>query len=161
MSDYEHILLEKDHSEGIALLYLARPRKRNALNDQTMIEMGDAIADVHCDDGIRVLVLSGKGNAFSAGGDLSALRGGNEPGAWVSKNVDDIRRSFRPAQRMILGLQHMERPVIAMIDGFAVGAGLAWTAPATFVSALPGLVSWWPTCADAVRNSRKPNYEGR
>ena len=51
------------------------------------------------------------------------MKGGNEPGAWVSSNVDDIRRSFEGAQRFMLGLHRMEKPVIAMVNGTAAGAG--------------------------------------
>ena len=123
MSDYQHILLEKDPAEHIARLTINRPERRNALHDSATDEMGQAIDDVAADDDIRVLVLTGAGEAFCAGGDLDALQGGANPGRWVSDNTDDIRRSFQSAQRMILGLQRMEKPVIAMINGPAVGAG--------------------------------------
>ncbi|MBM3942333.1 MAG: hypothetical protein FJ316_05325 [SAR202 cluster bacterium] len=123
MPEYQHILLDKDSSQGIARLVLNRPERRNALNDRMQNELGDAIEDVAADDGVRVLVVSAAGQIFCAGGDLAALKGGSEPGAWVSDNVDDIRRSFRRTQRFMLGLQRMEKPVIAMINGAAVGAG--------------------------------------
>ena len=123
MPDYQHIILEKDPVEHIARLTINRPDRRNALHDDATDEMGQAIDDVAADDDIRVLVLTGAGDAFCAGGDLNALQGGSDPGMWVSENTDDIRRSFRLAQRMILGIQRMEKPVIAMINGVAVGAG--------------------------------------
>tara|TARA_B100001167_G_scaffold9313_1_gene5177 strand:+ start:327 stop:1154 length:828 start_codon:yes stop_codon:yes gene_type:complete len=117
------LILEKDPVEHIARLTINRPDRRNALHDDATDEMGQAIDDVAADDDIRVLVLTGAGDAFCAGGDLNALQGGSDPGMWVSENTDDIRRSFRLAQRMILGIQRMEKPVIAMINGVAVGAG--------------------------------------
>jgi len=123
MPDYQYIILEKDPVEHIARLTINRPDRRNALHDDATDEMGQAIDDVAADDDIRVLVLTGAGDAFCAGGDLNALQGGSDPGMWVSENTDDIRRSFRLAQRMILGIQRMEKPVIAMINGVAVGAG--------------------------------------
>lgn len=123
MSGYRHLLLEKDAGEGIARLTLNRPERRNALNDLMQDELGDAIEDLDADDSIRVLIITGAGNAFCAGGDLAALQGGDEPGGWVSENVDDIRRSFKRTQRFMLGLQRMEKPVIAMVNGAAVGAG--------------------------------------
>lgn len=123
MPDYKHIILEKDPAKHIARLTINRPERRNALNDDATDEMGQAIDDVAADDDIRVLILTGAGQAFCAGGDLNALKGGSDPGMWVSENTDDIRRSFGLAQRMILGLQRMEKPVIAMINGTAVGAG--------------------------------------
>ena len=123
MPRYQHILLEKDTENYIARLTLNRPEKRNALNDQTMDELGDALEDVESDDSVRVLIITGAGRSFCAGGDLEALPGGSEPGAWASQNVDDIRRSFQRVQRSMLCLQRMEKPVIAMINGSAVGAG--------------------------------------
>ena len=123
MPRYQHILLEKDTENYIARLTLNRPEKRNALNDQTMDELGDALEDVESDDLVRVLIITGAGRSFCAGGDLEALPGGSEPGAWASQNVDDIRRSFQRVQRFMLCLQRMEKPVIAMINGSAVGAG--------------------------------------
>ena len=83
-------------------------------------EIGDALEDVANDDGIRVLILTGAGRVFCAGGDLEQLRGGSEPGTWVTDNVDDIRRSFKRTQRFMLALQRMEKPVIAMINGAAL-----------------------------------------
>jgi len=123
MPDYQHIILEKDPAEHIARITINRPDRRNALHDDATDEMGQAIDDVAADDDIRVLIITGSGQAFCAGGDLNALKGGSDPGMWVSENTDDIRRSFRLAQRMILGIQRMEKPVIAMINGVAVGAG--------------------------------------
>ena len=123
MPDYQHIILEKDPAEGIARLIMNRPDRRNAFNDRMQDEMGEAVEEVEADESIRVLIVTGAGQAFCAGGDLAALKGGSEPGAWVSDNVDDIRRSFKRTQRFILGLQRMEKPVIAMINGAAVGAG--------------------------------------
>ena len=123
MPGYEHLRLEKDPETYIAKLTLDRPEKRNALNDQTMDELGDALEDVEADDAVRVLIFTGAGRGFCAGGDLEALPGGSEPGAWASENTDDVRRGFQRVQRFMLCLQRMEKPVIAMVNGPAVGAG--------------------------------------
>ena len=123
MPDYQHVILGKDPIEHIARLTINRPDRRNALNDAATEEMGQAIEEVDDDDDIRVLILTGAGSSFCAGGDLNTLKGGNDPGVLVSENSDDIRRGFRGPHKMILGLQRMEKPVIAMINGTAVGAG--------------------------------------
>jgi 2-(1,2-epoxy-1,2-dihydrophenyl)acetyl-CoA isomerase len=127
MPDYRYIILEKDPSEHIATLTLNRPERRNALNDVMQDEIGDAIEEVENDDALRVLIVTGAGRVFCAGGDLEQLRGGSEPGTWVTDNVDDIRRAFKRTQRFMLALQRMEKPVIAMINGAAVGAGFDLT----------------------------------
>ena len=123
MSVYQYLHLAPAPGDHIARLTSNRPELRTALNDAATDEMGQAIDDVAADDDIRVLIVTGAGQAFCAGGDLNALQGGSDPGLWVSDNTDDIRRSFSLAQRVILGLQRMEKPVIAMINGTAVGAG--------------------------------------
>ena len=124
MADYKYILLEKDKDTHIARLTLNRPDRRNALNDVMQDELGDALEDVDADDSVRVLIITGAGNSFCAGGDLAALRGGSEPSSWVSDNPDEIRRAFNRTQRFMLALQRLEKPVIAMVNGVAVGAGL-------------------------------------
>lgn len=124
MADYKFILLEKDSNSHVARLTLNRPDRRNALNDVMQDELGDALEDIDSDDTIRVLIITGAGNSFCAGGDLANLRGGSEPSAWVSDNPDEIRRAFNRTQRFMLALQRLEKPVIAMVNGVAVGAGL-------------------------------------
>ena len=123
MSDYKYVLLEKDPVEHIARLTINRPDRRNALNDAATDEMGMALEDVADDDDVRVLILTGAGGSFCAGADLNTLKGGSDPGVLTSENSDDIRRGFRGPHKMILAVQRMEKPVIAMIDGTAVGAG--------------------------------------
>ena len=123
MPEYQYITLDKNTDEGIATLTLNRPDRRNALNDVMQDEIGDAIDDVESDESIRVMIVTGAGRVFCAGGDLEQLRGGSGPGTWVTDNVDDIRRAFKRTQRFMLGLQRMEKPVIAMINGASVGAG--------------------------------------
>ena len=145
MPAYEHIILDKDPAEHIARLTINRPQRRNALHDAATDEMAQAIANVASDDDIRVLVLTGAGQAFCAGADLDGLKGGRNPGFLVSENTDNIRPGFQLAQRMVLDLQRMEKPVIAMINGTAVGPDSTWPAPATSASLLPKPGSWWPT----------------
>ncbi len=123
MPGYRHILVDKYPSEHIAWLTFNRPERRNAIDDITIGELGDALEDLEADDSIRVVILTGAGQAFCAGGDLDTLPGGSRPGAWAAENPDDIRRAFKGAQRLILSLQRLEKPVIGMINGSAVGAG--------------------------------------
>ena len=126
MPAYDLILYHADHDSGIACITLNRPDRLNALNDQMQIEIADAVAEADADPNIRVLIITGSGRAFCAGGDLNNL-GGSANGSgegWTSGNADEVRRSFRLAQEMILGVQRCEKPVIAMVNGVATGAGL-------------------------------------
>ena len=126
MPEYELILYQSDPDSSIARLTLNRPDRLNAINDQMQVEIADAVAQADADPDVRVLIITGAGRAFCAGGDMNQLGGstnGNGSG-WTSGNADQVRRSFRLAQDMILGVQRCEKPVIAMVNGVATGAGL-------------------------------------
>ena len=160
MPDYELILYEADPDTGIARITLNRPERLNAINDQMQAEITDALTRADADPEVRVLIITGAGRAFCAGGDMDQL-GGSANGAgsgWSSGNADEVRRSFRLAQGMILGVQRCEKPVIAMVNGVATGAGLdlacacdirIGTANARFMSAyvriglFPGFGGTW------------------
>ena len=126
MPAYELIQYDADHDSGVARITLNRPDRLNALNDQMQVEIADAVVNADSDPNIRVVIITGAGRAFCAGGDLNNL-GGSTNGdgeGWTSGNADEVRRSFRLAQDMILGVQRCEKPVIAMVNGVATGAGL-------------------------------------
>ncbi len=126
MPDYELILYEADRDSSITRITLNRPDRLNALNDQMQVEIADAVAKADADPETRVVIITGAGRAFCAGGDMNQLGGssnGNGSG-WTSGNADEVRRSFKLAQDMILGVQRCEKPVIAMVNGVATGAGL-------------------------------------
>ncbi len=124
MSQFEAIILDKDAHEHIARITLNRPDRLNALNAQMGLEVVQAIEDVADDDEMRVLVLTGAGRGFCSGADTGGMAGGQLPGEHSGlRGSEELRRGFRTAQRMILGLQRMEKPTIAMVNGVAVGAG--------------------------------------
>ena len=126
MPEYELILYQSDPDTSIARLTLNRPDRLNALNDQMQVEIADAVAQADADPDVRVLIITGAGRAFCAGGDMNQLGGSinGDGSGWTSGNADEVRRSFRLAQDMILGVQRCEKPVIAMVNGVATGAGL-------------------------------------
>ncbi len=126
MPTYEFVEYAADADSHIARVMLNRPERLNALNDQMQLEVTDALTQAESDDDVRVVIITGAGRAFCAGGDLNDLGGssdGNGAG-WTSGNADEVRRSFRSAQGMILGVQRCEKPVIATVNGVATGAGL-------------------------------------
>jgi enoyl-CoA hydratase/carnithine racemase len=118
---YETVLLEIDNR--IARITLNRPERLNALSGQLTEELGDAIEEVaSTDQDVRCLILTGAGRAFCAGGDTGGMAGGNEQRE-DRRSGEGVRRSFRGAQRVMLGLHRLEIPTIAMVNGDAVGAG--------------------------------------
>ena len=121
--EFETIKLDKENH--LARLTLNRPERRNALNRKMMEELTIAIEDVAADDEMRALVLTGAGKAFCAGADIDIMPGGGDTKELGELGVEKLRRSFLfvTVKKIILGLQQMEKPTIAMLNGACVGAG--------------------------------------
>jgi len=120
MPDYEQIIVERDGPVGV--ITLNRPDRMNAWTWTMSTELGAAFAGLDADDDCRAIVVTGAGKAFCAGADLG---GGGETFSGRSQAIggrDDARaaRRTRPANKL-------NTPVIAAINGAAVGAGLTMT----------------------------------
>jgi enoyl-CoA hydratase len=112
----ENRTIELTREDGIAIITVNRPDKLNALNAQTVRRLDDVLHDVHGDSDIRVLIITGAGEkAFIAGADIAELsRMGPIDGVQVS----------REGQATFRFLETMPKPVIAAVNGFALGGGL-------------------------------------
>jgi 2-(1,2-epoxy-1,2-dihydrophenyl)acetyl-CoA isomerase len=110
--------LERDE-RGVYSLTIRRPEVRNALNDQAFHELVAACEQVGADDGARVLVLTGEGRAFSAGGDFASLQ----------RMLDGDRAyavaELENANAGISALARLEVPTVAALNGDAFGGGAA------------------------------------
>ena len=116
--NYETIIYQK--ADNIARITLNRPEVLNAINRQVMAELLRAIGEASRDNDVRVLVLTGAGRAFCAGGDfkyLGAIAGTEEPEAEAETGGEPF------PEGIILGLRRMGKPVIAMVNGPAAGFG--------------------------------------
>ena len=107
--------------DGVLTLTMNRPDKRNAFNLEMMQGLLDALRGAATDPAVKVLVLTGAGNAFCAGGDVSAMAEGRSFGATYEENVDALRQKME-APRL---LHELGKPTIARVPGPAAGAGLA------------------------------------
>jgi len=116
--NYEDMLLEK--KEGIAIITLNAPDKRNALTMKMQMSLLSAVDEMSKDDDVRVLVVTGAGSAFCAGGDLEAMKALTEGKAKPTR----YERLQRIGSWGDLFLK-TDKPVIAAINGAAIGAGLA------------------------------------
>lgn len=111
----ESILLQKEGN--IATITLNRPDKLNALDWPAQRLLGKKLDEVAEDNEIRVLIITGAGRAFSAGGDVSAQKGR------IGMKVAERRAGFKANLKNPLKIRKMSIPVIAMVNGVAVGAG--------------------------------------
>ena len=116
--DYKTITVKKE--EHITILTLNRPETLNAMNEELMGEFIKALDEIERDEDVRVLVITGAGKAFCAGGDIKGgagiLRGKTEASL-------ETKQTMRMAYGVIAKLQHMPMPTIAMVNGDAVGGG--------------------------------------
>lgn len=103
--------------KGILNIKLNRPEKRNAINQQMLMDLERCFIEVATDDSVTVVILSGAGGAFSAGTDLNAL------GELANSDSQGIRRFIRKAQKALSAMENLEKGVIALIHGYAMGAG--------------------------------------
>ena len=112
---FEHIIFEK--KDAIATITLNRPEKLNPFNAQTEAEFEAALQAVSTDDSIRVLIITGAGRAFSAGGDMA-----QEDKLSHETSPESVRKLVRHAsQALIERLQSLPQPTIAMVNGVCVG----------------------------------------
>jgi 2-(1,2-epoxy-1,2-dihydrophenyl)acetyl-CoA isomerase len=114
---YETIQYEK--SNGIAVISLNRPDVLNALNEKMGQELLDALRNVERDDEVHCLIITGKGRAFCAGEDIQNLRRQYERGE-NPKLGERLLHKYNPIIRRI---RHMQKPVIAAVNGAAAGGG--------------------------------------
>jgi len=121
---YHTILL--DHEAGIATITFNRPDKLNALNHQMLAEFKQALDRVSRDPEIRVLLLTGAGRSFIAGADISAF---------LEFGPLEARRFARSAHETGFKLEALEIPVIAAVNGFALGGGLEMALACDFIYA--------------------------
>ena len=110
---YATLLL--DIRDGIAFLTINRPDKLNALNDQVVAELHQAALALKTDDAVRGVILTGSGpKAFVAGADIGDL---------AKQGVLDGRQRALNGQQMLYALERMGKPVLAAVNGFALGGG--------------------------------------
>lgn len=111
------VLETRDH--GIATLVMNRPDRLNALNGELASGLNEAFTRLAQDESIRVVVLTGAGRAFCAGGDLTQIRRGRDSG-----DVKHLEPILRSGMQMVLKMRTMRQPIIAAVNGAAAGAGM-------------------------------------
>ncbi|MHA1538149.1 MAG: crotonase/enoyl-CoA hydratase family protein [Alphaproteobacteria bacterium] len=128
---YETLKIEK-RSNGAAWLWLNRPDAHNAMSEQMLIEVPDAVAELEADADVRAVVLSGAGPTFCAGGDLKWMLG-----IMKLSRAERIEESRKVAT--ILGaLNNLGKPLIGRINGNAYGGGVGMVSVCDIAIAVRG-----------------------
>ncbi|PYP82868.1 MAG: enoyl-CoA hydratase [Blastocatellia bacterium AA13] len=109
---FENILVQSD--APIAIVTLNRPERRNALSTEMMRDLIRCLGSIGESKEIKAVIINGAGSAFSAGHDLSEMRG---------RDVSEYRRIFDLCTRMMTLIQEISQPVIAEVAGMATAAG--------------------------------------
>src|SRR6059058_2543834 len=112
------VLHEAKH-DGVAVLIMNRPDRLNALNNELTTALNDALGRIAADESVRVVVLTGAGRAFCAGGDLALIGKGRETG-----QTQSLEPLLRAGMQAVLKMRIMPQPVIAAVNGAAAGAGM-------------------------------------
>ena len=119
MSSQQRIELARQGA--VAIVTLTRPEARNAIDDAMRTQLAAALEDVSADDSVHALVLTAQGTAFCAGGDVAAMRQRLEAPA-TEVAINGWRRQRR-THHLLTMLHELDKPVIAAVNGAAVGLG--------------------------------------
>jgi 2-(1,2-epoxy-1,2-dihydrophenyl)acetyl-CoA isomerase len=119
--------------DGVGLIQLNRPQKMNAIGALTRKQLGDAIKQVERDEAVRVVVLTGSGRAFCSGADVTEMA--QDGGMRTPEDVGNVlRNEYMP---MLTRLRTMPKPVIAAMNGPAVGIGASYALACDIRIAVP------------------------
>ena len=107
--------IRTENKDGILIITIDRPKVLNALNAQTVGEIGDAFHAARFDDTVKAVILTGAGEkAFVAGADINEL---------AQCNALTGKTTAEKGQRIFLAIERFPKPVIAAVNGFALGGG--------------------------------------
>jgi enoyl-CoA hydratase/carnithine racemase len=115
-ADFRHLTFESKPN-GVLVVTINRPEVLNAANARLHWEFTQVWPVVDADPKTRVVVVTGAGKAFSAGGDLSLVED-------MAGNPDALTRTMREASDLVYNMINLDKPVVSAINGVAVGAGL-------------------------------------
>jgi len=112
------VLLQAKH-DAVAVLIMNRPDRLNALNNDLAAALNEALGRIAKDESVRVVVITGAGRAFCAGGDLAVIGKGRATG-----DTQSLEPLLRSGMQAVLTTRLMPQPVIAAVNGAAAGAGM-------------------------------------
>ena len=115
--DYANIIYEK--VDGVAKIIINRPKVMNALNGETVKELSHAFKEAKNDVSVRVVIITGSGEkAFIAGADINEIKASFEKGPMAAREEFSL-----PGQGLATTIERLGKPVIAAVNGYALGGG--------------------------------------
>ena len=117
--DYTDLLVESD--PPLLWVTLNRPHCSNAFSDAMITELCRLLRDADWDDEVRVIILTGAGKTFCAGGDVKAME--EKTGMFSGDPEELMRRYIRGIQQIPFTIEALGTPLVAMVNGAAIGAG--------------------------------------
>ena len=125
---YQYIIVEKE--ENIAIITMNRPEKLNALNLELQEEMKHALDTLYMDDEVKVIILTGAGRAFSAGGDIGTMKEAHQLDPLLLRQA-----LYQSTSEVTNRIWNYEKPIIAAVNGVAAGGACNWALACDFVIA--------------------------
>lgn len=121
---YENVLLEIE--EGVALVKVNRPTALNSLNQAVLLDLIAAFSDLAQDDTVRAIIVTGAGKAFVAGADIKEM---------LPLSPAEIREFSATGHRLMDNMANLGKPIIAAVNGFALGGGMELAMACDFIYA--------------------------
>lgn len=125
MTDFETIELENDESNKLAIIFFNRPNQFNAFNIKFIEELISAFELVSNDNRVKCLILTGRGKAFCAGGDVVEFKNAEKPDEFMANLVSRLHQGIKI-------LKNMKILSVAAINGACFGAGLGYATACDF-----------------------------
>lgn len=119
-SGQKHSVAIESAGNGVALLRINRPEKLNALDSRTIAALSEAFSKFAADETVRAVILTGSGTAFCAGADLQEVMELSADPLWQPR----MRELMASAAELVLQMRRLPQPIIAAINGPAVGGGM-------------------------------------
>jgi enoyl-CoA hydratase len=139
---YQNFLVDRD--DKIVVVTLNRPEKRNPINEEMLNELEHIAISLRDDTSFRAVILTGTGNSFCAGADLSMVKGVTDPVERRRLFALARNRRARLIGRTFPLFENLEQVSIAAINGYAIGGGWGLALSCDFRLAVPGAQFWLP-----------------
>lgn len=118
---YQHLEIEK--SGHVATLWLNRPEKLNALSEDMWADIPHAVSKLDEDEGVRAILVAGRGRAFTVGIDVDMLAGIRPGGTSPAVGNLELYRTIKRLQQTVSCFADTPKPVVAAVHGYCLGAG--------------------------------------